>query len=227
MRDIAGRIIAVILAAALAGCSAIELNQRNAQATAAVEAAIAATVSRRVAAFQTEQAAVTPSPEVTDEAMPTIEASPFTASAADLLVYGMVPVDSDRLNSITALAFDAEGQLLVSLRAAEIYRLEDADADGAVDAVRLIFDDRGGDIGQVSGLFVRGDALIVINGQQLSQLRDSDGDGFYETVTHLSAQLPANQSLLQASNSIIQSPDGRYFTTNANTGEILQIALRE
>ena len=213
----------------LAGCSAIELNQRNAQATAQTEADIAATVDSRVAAFQTEQAAaaITARPEVTDEAVPTIEDRPFTAAAADMLVYGIVPVDSDRLNSITALAFDAEGQLLVSLRAAEIYRLEDRDADGAADAVRLIFEDQDEEIGQVSGLFVRGETLIVINGSQLSQLQDSDADGIYETVTQLSAQLPANQSLLQANNSIIQSPDGRYFTANVHTGEILQIVLRE
>lgn len=223
--------MAVMLAAGLAGCSAIELNQRNAQATARTQANIAATVDSRVAAFQTEQAqaatATTASPEVTDEAMPTREAKPFIAAAADTVVYGMVPIDSDRLNSITALAFDSEGQLLVSLRAAEIYRLEDSDADGRVDAVRLIFEDQDGDIGQVAGLFVRGEALIVINGKQLSQLRDRDADGIYETVTQLSAELPADQSLLHASNSIIQAPDGRYFTANVSSGEILQIVLRE
>jgi len=216
----AGRFIFVILAMALAGCSAIELNQRNAQATARMEANLAATVDSRVAAFQLE-------PEVTDEPAPTAEASPFIASAAETTVYGAVPIDSDRLNSITALAFDAQGQLLVSLRAGEIYRLEDSDADGEVDAIRLIFEDRNGDIGQVSGLWVRGNALIVINGEQLSQLQDSDADGMYETVTQLSGGLPANQSPLQANNSILQLPDGRYFTANIHTGEILQIVLRE
>jgi len=222
--------MAVMLAAGLAGCSAIELNKRNAQATARTQANIAATVDSRAAAFQTEQAqaaAITARPEVTDEAMPTREARPFIAAAADMVAYGMVPIDSDRLNSITALAFDSEGQLLVSLRAAEIYRLEDGDGDGEVDAVRLIFEDQDGDIGQVAGLFARGEALIVINGEQLSQLQDRDADGIYETVTQLSAELPANQSLLHASNGIIQSPDGRYFTANVNTGEILQIVLRE
>ena len=234
--------MAVMLAAGLAGCSAIELNQRNAQATARTQADIAATVDSLAAAFQTEQAhltassdlptvratqAATASPEVTDEAMPTREAKPFIAAAADMVVYGMAPIDSDRLNSITALAFDSEGHLLVSLRAAEIYRMEDSDADGKVDAVHLIFEDQDGDIGQVAGLFVRGEALIVINGEQLSQLQDRDADGIYETVTQLSAELPADQSLLHASNGIIQAPDGRYFTANVSTGEILQIVLRE
>ena len=211
MRDIIGRIIAVILAMGLVGCSAIELNQRNAQATARAEANIAATVDSRAAAFQ--------APEATAEAMPSPTASPF-AAAADIEVYGHVPIDSDRLNSITALAFDGDGHLLAGLRAGEIYRLKEGDK------ARLIFEDQGNDIGQVSGLFARGDALIIINGQQLSQLRDGDGDGFYETVTQLSTALPAHQSPLQAGNSVIQSPDGRYFTADVNTGEILQIILR-
>ena len=224
----AGRFIFVILAMALAGCSAIELNQRNAQATARMEANLAATVDSRVAAFRLEPAAtITARREVTDEPVPTAEASPFIASAAETTIYGAVPIDSDRLNSITALAFDAQGQLLVSLRAGEIYRLEDSNADGVVDANRLIFEDRNGDIGQVSGLWLRGDALIVINERQLTQLQDSDADGIYETVTQLSSGLPANQSPLQANNSILQLPDGRYFTANVHTGEILQIVLRE
>ena len=212
MRDITGRIIAVILAMGLVGCSAIKLNQRSAEATARAEANIAATVNSRVTAFQT--------PEATAEARPSPTASPFVAAAADIEVYGRVPIDSDRLNSITALAFDGDGRLLAGLRAGEIYRLEEGDE------ARLIFEDRGGDIGQVSGLFARGDALIIINGQQLSQLRDGDGDGFYETVTQISTALPAHQSPLQAGNSIIQSTDGRYFTADVNTGEILQIILR-
>ena len=212
MRDIIGRIIAVILAIGLVGCSAIELNQRHAQATARAEANIAATVDSRAAAFQ--------APEATAEAMPSPTASPFAAAAADIEVYGRVPIDSDRLNSITALAFDGDGHLLAGLRAGEIYRLEEGDE------ARLIFEDQGNDIRQVSGLFARGDALIIINGQQLSQLRDGDGDGFYETETQLSTALPAHQSPLQAGNSIIQSPDGRYFTADVNTGEILQIILR-
>lgn len=220
MRDIIGRIIAVILAMGLVGCSAIELNQRNAQATARAEANIAATVDSRAAAFQADQSRPIQAPEATAEAMPSPTASPFAAAAADIEVYGRVPIDSDRLNSITALAFDGDGHLLAGLRAGEIYRLEEGDE------ARLIFEDQGNDIGQVSGLFARGDALIIINDQQLSQLRDGDGDGFYETVTQLSTALPAYQSPLQAGNSIIQSPDGRYFTADVNTGEILQIILR-
>ena len=216
MRDITGRIIAVMLAMGLVGCSAIELNQRNAEATARAEANIAATVDSRV----TAQSRPIQAPEVTAEAMPSPTASPFAAAAADIKVYGRVPIDSDRLNSITALAFDVDGRLLAGLRAGEIYRLEEGDE------ARLIFEDQGGDIGQVSGLFARGDALIIINGQQLSQLRDGDGDGFYETVTQLSTALPAHQSPLQAGNSIIQSTDGRYFTADVHTGEILQIILR-
>lgn len=220
MRDIAGRIIAVILTMGLVGCSAIELNQRSAEATARAEANIAATVNSRVTAFQAAQNRPTQTPEATAEARPSPTASPFVAAAADIKVYGRVPIDSDHLNSITALAFDGDGRLLAGLRAGEIYRLEEGDE------ARLIFEDRGDDIGQVSGLFARGDALIIINGQQLSQLRDGDGDGFYETVTQLSTALPAHQSPLQAGNSIIQSTDGRYFTADVNTGEILQIILR-
>ena len=231
--------IAVILGFGLVGCSAVELHRNSVQAIARTEANLAATVDSRTAALQTEQAdlsatldslavrasQIAQSPATSPAA--TIQPSPFAASSAETRVYARVPVDSDRLNSITALAFDAAGQLLVSLRAGEIYLLEDSDADGEVDDVRLIFEDSGGDIGQVSGLFVRGGALVVINEERLSQLQDSDADGIYETVTQLSTELPANQSLSQASNSIIQSPDGRYFTADVNTGEIRQIVFRE
>ena len=49
----------------------------------------------------------------------------------------------------------------------------------------------------------------------------------YETVRLLSEGLPAAQSALRASNGIVQAPDGRLFTVDINSGEILKILLRE
>ena len=49
----------------------------------------------------------------------------------------------------------------------------------------------------------------------------------YEVVTHLSSDLPAEQSPLLASNGIVQAPDGRLFSADLNSGEIFRIVLRE
>ena len=151
----------------------------------------------------------------------------FDPSSAETTVFGEVPIDSDRLNIIAALAFDIDGQLLVGTRAGEIYRMPDSDGDGIADETRLIFADEEQQLGQVSGLIARGDSLILLNGARLSLLRDADADGVYETVTHLSQQLPPDQSPLQASNGFVRAQDGRIFTADLNSGTILQIILRD
>jgi len=186
----------------------------------AIETQIAETVTAIIA--QTSS----PDSESTTEVTPDIE-SDFIPSSAETTVYGVIPIDSDSLNSITAITFDSTGHMLVSLRAGEIYRLEDTDADDVADEITLVFEDLDDEIGQISGIFSENEVLYIINGSRLSQLRDTDNDGLYETVAQLSASLPANQALLQASNSIVRSSDGRYFTTNVNTGEILQLMLIE
>lgn len=170
----------------------------------------------------------TPSSEIesTAEVTPDVD-SDFIATSADTSVYGTVPIDNDSLDSITAITFDSAGHMLVSLRAGDIYRLEDTNNDGVADEITLIFEDLDEQIGQISGIFSQNEVLYIINGSRLSQLRDTDNDGIYETVVQLSESLPANQALLQASNSIIRSSDGRYFTTNVITGEILQLTLTE
>ena len=229
-----------------AGCSALELYQGNASATARAEAAItAATDNPTLAALEsaltaaqatqesliagaTESSAVISALEATATSAPatTVLAPPLPASA-ETIVYGSVPIDSDRLNIIAALAFDAEGQPLVATRAGEVYALPDRDGDGVADETRLIFTDEEEALGQIAGLVVQGDRLILLNGGRLSLLGDSDGDGVYDVATHLSAALPAEQSPLQASNGIARSPDGRLFMADISAGEILQILLRE
>lgn len=164
--------------------------------------------------------------ESTAEATPERE-SDFIPTSAETLVYGVVPIDSDSLNSITAITFDSVGRMLVGLRAGEIYQLDDTDDDNIAEEITLVFEDLNNEIGQISGIFSQNEVLYVINGSRLSQLNDSDDDGIYDTVIQLSESLPANQALLQASNSIIRSSDGRYFTTNVITGEILQLVLTE
>ena len=163
------------------------------------------------------------------EEAPTATAPPRLepATSADAVVYARIPIDSDRLNSISALAFDSAGQLLVSTRAGEIYRLRDPDEAGALASPELIFADDFDQIGQVSGLLARGEALLLVNDGALSQLGDFDGDGRYESVAQLSTALPAGQSPLQADNSLVQAPDGRLFSADIASGEILQIVLRE
>lgn len=229
-----------------AGCSALELYQGNASATARADATkTAATDDPTVAALEgaltaaqatqesliagvTELSAVVSSLEATPTSAPTIiDAAPPIPASADTIVYGSVPIDSDRLNIIAALAFDAEGQLLAATRAGEIYVLPDSDGDGVADETGLIFADDAQELSQVAGLLVRGQALILLNGSRLSLLRDSDGDGVYEMVRHLNEGLPADQNPLQAGNGIVESPDGRLFTADVNSGEILQINLGE
>ncbi len=192
----------------------------------AAQANIAATV-QVLAAQATEAAATLSALESTRTVQPaTPTQATFAAASAETSLYGTVPIDSDRLNIIAALAFDAAGQLLVATRAGEIYRLPDIDGDGIADDTGLIFADAEEQLGQVSGLIVRGDSLIVLNGERLSLLDDTDSDGIYETVTHLAQQMPTDQSPLQASNGIVQAPDGRLFTADISAGQILRIILR-
>ena len=178
--------------------------------------------------FATRSAATLIALETAATASPPATSRPdFTFSAADTVVFGAAPIDSDRLNIIAALAFDADGELLAATRAGEVYRLSDKDGDGLADETVLIFSDEQEALGQVSGMFLRGASLLLTHGGALSQLRDEDGDGRYEMVTLLSEGLPAEQSALRASNGIVQAPDGRLFTADVATGEILQVLLRE
>ncbi len=223
-----------------AGCSAVELYRGNASATAA-EAEAAATENPTISALAgallsaeaTRQAlsnsatASAALPELTPAPPPAIEEANFFPASAESRLYGKVPIDSDRLNIIAALAIDADGQLLAATRAGEIYALPDSDGDGTADETRQIFADEAQDLGQVAGMIVRGEGLILLNGERLSLLRDLDGDGIVDSVTHLSEGLPADQSPLQASNGILQAPDGRLFSVDISAGEIFQIVLRE
>ena len=223
------------LAIALCACSAIELGERMAQETAAAEPAIfakatgaawqstaqglaasatdaAATMAALEAAIPTEPATVEP------PALPGINAVQYAR-------YGSVPLDSDRLDTIAALAFDQAGNLLVATRAGAVYRLVDADSDGAAEASQLIFADENEHLRQVAGMFMRGERLIVLNGGRLSQLSDSDGDGQYDTVERLEHRLPLVETPLLASNGIARAEDGRLFTADISTGEILLLQL--
>lgn len=247
------RCVILILIPLLGGCSAIELHQRKLQATEEAQVDITASTAQPGTTAQAEitrvfatlqalslsatQAAQTmtavaiatsasPPAAAQDKAGATAIPADFLASAADTVVYGQVPVDGDRLNVIAALAFDSDGRLLASTRAGEIYRLLDMDEDGIAEERRLIFRDADDELGQVSGLVAIGEFLLLLNDGRLSQLQDQDQDGAYETVTHLSQELPAAQSPLQANNSIVRAPDGRYFTADIGTGEVLQIFLR-
>ncbi|MCY3796711.1 MAG: hypothetical protein OXG84_02815 [Chloroflexi bacterium] len=238
-------VVAALIGWALAGCSAVELYQQS--ATAGAEAAENATTATEdatrfalEAAHDAAQATLQALEQEAKRAAATIAAmaaTPTSAPAAanslplpasaETVVYGSVPIDSDRLNIIAALAFDADGRLLAATRAGEIYAMPDGDGDGLADETRLIFADEEEQLGQVSGLIARGWALIALNGERLSLLRDGDGDGVYDGVRHLNEGLPADQSPLQASNSLAQAPDGRLFTVDINSGEILRIVLRE
>ncbi len=224
-----------------AGCSAVELYRGNASATAAAaESEAAATENPTISALAgallsaeatrqalSNRATDAALPELTPTPAPTIEEALLFPASAESRLYGKVPIDSDRLNIIAALAIDADGQLLAATRAGEIYALPDSDGDGAADETRQIFADEAQDLGQVAGMIVRGEGLILLNGQRLSLLRDADGDGIVDSVTHLSEGLPADQSPLQSSNGILQAPDGRLFSVDISAGEIFQIVLRE
>ena len=230
------------LALTITGCSAIDIVQRNATAAALPDmSATASSDADPVASAEAElaKARMTAQALAADAtaAAGTIVAFARTpaaatpqirpAIAADVTVYARIPIDSDRLNSISALAIDSAGRLLVSTRAGEIYRLRDPEPEGALASPELIFADDLDQLGQVSGLLARGEALLLLNDGALSQLGDFDGDGRYESVARLTAALPAGQNPLQAGNSIVQAPDGRLFSADIGSGEILQILLRE
>ena len=240
--------VVVVLALVMlttSGCSAIELYQGNASATAGAEAGAAAVTvnptllaleaaradaqatAQALSASATQAAATIAALEATTAAPPLAATTSPLPASAETIVYGSVPIDSDRLNIIAALAFDADGQLLAATRAGEVYALPDHDGDGRADETRLVFADREQQLGQVAGLIAQGEGLMLLNGARLSLLHDADGDGVYEGVTHLAEGLPADQSPLQASNGLVSAPDGRLFSVDINAGEILQIVLRE
>ena len=210
----AARFIAAVLALValtLTGCSAVTLRQEMATATAEADAlATAATDNPTVVVLHAAQAELqstaaaysagaTQAADTITALELTLTSAPgptevlpdpdtFDPSSAETSVYGEVPIDSDRLNIIAALAFDIDGQLLVATRAGEIYLMPDSDGDGIADETRLIFADEEQQLAQVSGLIARGDSLILLNGERLSLLLDADSDGEYETVTQLSQQ---------------------------------------
>ena len=247
-----GRFAALTLCLLLTACSAIEMDRQRSAENIAAETAIAATVERTVAAALalesdarataqalanqiTQQAATmsaeaalvstaSPAPASTGAAS---AAEPRVATGAEVSVYGDVPIDSDRLNIIAALAVDSAGDLLVAKRAGEIYRLRDTDGDGTADVRDLIFADDMEQLGPVSGLIARGGALLLLTDGRLSQLLDGDGDGVYETVAELSAALPAEQMAQQAGNGIVEAPDGSIFSADISTGQLLKITLSD
>ncbi|MCY4020383.1 MAG: hypothetical protein OXG39_13325 [Chloroflexi bacterium] len=239
----------LVLIPLLVGCSAIALHQENARSAEEARVEIRDATAQPISAAQAEITQVYATVEAlslgatqvaetmtalasaTSASRPTVAdatsiPADYFASAVDTVVYGQVPVDSDRLNVIAALAFDREDRLLVSTRAGEIYRLLDLDEDGIAEERRLVFRDADDELGQVSGLVAIGEVLMLLNDGRLSQLQDQDRDGAYETVTHLSQELPAGRSPLQANNSIVRAPDGRYFAADIGRGEILQIVFR-
>ena len=233
----------------LAGCSAIQLYQENTGATQAAATAINATVAAVIEDASDQQdaleatvaalyAASTRAAQSLGVAQATADAALATAtpdplapalaadagfSAAEISVFGQAPVDSERLNTIAALAFDGEGQLLVGMRAGEIYRLVDADGDGIAEGNQLVFQDESDAIGQVSGLLMVGGALLLVHDGRLHSLVDGDGDGFYERAALLSSALPPNQNPLRANNSLARSPDGALFTADVLSGTIFRI----
>lgn len=244
-RITAARLIvaAALIVWMLAGCSAIEVYRQSGTASAeAAEIATAATEDATRVALEAahdaaqatvqalEQEATRAAASITalaatpTRAPATTDSLPLPASA-ETVVYGSVPIDSDRLNIIAALAFDADGNLLAATRAGEIYAMPDSDGDGLADETRLIFADEEEQLGQVSGLIARGEGLLLLNGERLSLLRDGDGDGVFDGVSHLAEGLPADQSPLQASNGIAQAPDGRLFSADIKSGEILRIVF--
>lgn len=246
------RICSLSAALVMAGCSAIQLYQESAGATQEAATAINATVAAVIEGASAQQdaleatvAALYAEATRAAQSLADIQATAAAAlasatpdpladggaadagfSAAEISVYGQAPVDSERLNTIAALAFDGDGRLLVGTRAGEIYRLVDGDGDGIAEQIQLIFQDDKDEIGQVSGLLIQGGALLLIHDGRLHKLADDDGDGFYESAALLSSALPPNQNPLRANNSLARAPDGALFTADVNTGEILRIELR-
>ena len=231
------RLLFPALVFALCACSALELGEQMAQETAAAAPAISAEATG--AAWQSTAQALAASAtdmSATKGALETaIAVAPASAEPTALPVigevqaarFGSVPLDSDRLDTIAAMAFDQDGHLIVSTRAGAVYRLVDADGDGAAEESQLIFADENEDLRQVAGMFMRGQHLIVLNGGRLSQLIDSDGDGIFDVVGHLDDRLPQSETPLLASNGLAQADDGRLFTADISTGEILLLRLGE
>ncbi len=228
-KSLLARSAAALLALTLAaGCSAIESDRQRAVEQPAAATAIAATVAYEVSAIA-QRSTVTATESVPSATAPAAAATappPFDITAADSSVFGTLPLDSERLRIIAALAFEADGSLLAATRAGEIYRLRDADRDDRAELIELVFADEAGQLAPVLGLMAQGEALLLLlHGGRLSQLR-ADGDGGYSFESHLSAGELFEPSPLQASNGIMRAPDGRLFSADVSRGQIVRVHLR-
>jgi hypothetical protein len=222
------RMLYVLLLLGTVGCSAIQLSNPTAQAEANISATVESQVDAQLAtidASNTLDITADPDPTISITPEPTITPAHIPSSAT-VSVFGTVPIDSESLNSITAMTRSSNGHLLVSLRNGDIYRLPDDNGDHVADDVTRVFEDTDNAIGQVHGIYSDGAMLYVMHGQTLSLVQDTDTDGHYDTVTTLSDALPQNDTLLRANNSIISAGDARtYFTADIDSGDILLITL--
>ncbi len=227
-KSLLARSAAALLALTLAaGCSAIESDRQRTVEQSAAATAIAATVAYEVSAIA-QRSTVTATESVPSATAPAAAATappPFDITAADSSVFGTLPLDSERLRIIAALAFEADGSLLAATRAGEIYRLRDADRDDRAELIELVYADEAGQLAPILGLMAQGEALLLLHGGRLSQLR-ADGDGGYSFESHLSAGELIEPSPLQASNGIMRAPDGRLFSADVSRGQIVRVHLQ-
>lgn len=215
----------VLLLLGTVGCSAIQLSNPTAQAEANISTTVESQVNDQLATIDASNITADPDPTTSITPEPTTTPAHIPSSAT-VSIFGTVPIDSESLNSITAMTHGSNGHLLVSLRNGDIYRLSDDNGDHVADDVTRVFEDTGNAIGQVHGIYSDGIMLYVMHGQTLSLVQDTDADGHYDTVTTLSDALPQNDTLLRANNSIISAGDARtYFTADVDSGDILLITL--
>mgnify|MGYP001544998088 CR=1 FL=1 len=222
------RMLYVLLLLGTVGCSALQLSNPTTQTEANISATVESLVDAQLATIDASNALditadLTPTTSITPEPTNTPTRIP---SSATVNVFGTVPIDSESLNSITAMTHSSDGHLLVSLRNGDIYRLPDDNGDDIADDVMRVFEDTDNVIGQVHGIYSDGAMLYVMHGQTLSLLQDTNTDSLYDTVTTLSDALPQNDTLLRANNSIISAGNTRrYFTADVESGDILLITL--
>lgn len=153
----------------------------------------------------------TPAPTATETPRPL--AIPNTAPATEITLppeFTAYAVAGDFLRA-TTVALAPNGDVYVSERHENVYRMVDADGDGIFEE-RALFDD-GYD--EVTGLVFAADGTLYVSSRRrVITLRDTDGDGVADQQSEIISGLPVGR---HQNDGLAFGPDGKLYITLGST----------
>ncbi|MFN9036995.1 MAG: PQQ-dependent sugar dehydrogenase, partial [Planctomyces sp.] len=148
---------------------------------------------------------------LTDDAPPVPEATPVSdlKLAAGFQAELLYSVPADRMGSWVCMTSDPQGRLIVSDQYGKLYRVTPP-AIGS--EAKIVIEPINVDVGMAQGLLCAFDSLYVMTNSGdaprvgLHRVRDTDGDGQYDSSEHLRTLQGGNE---HGPHAIILSPDGQ------------------